>query len=64
MVQEVEFLGPSMTQQRVITIKEKMRAIIEWEAPQDLKGVRPFLVFASYYRRFVPKCTELLFPLT
>ena len=41
-----------------------MKAIVEWEAPQDLKGVRSFLGFASYYRHFVQGYAELAFPLT
>ena len=37
---------------------------MEWEAPQDLKGVRSFLGFANYYRRFVQGYAELASPLT
>ena len=45
-------------------LQQKMRAVVEWEAPQDLKGVRSFLGFANYYRRFVQGYAELASPLT
>ena len=44
--------------------KGEMKAVAEWETPQDLKGVRSFLGFANYYRRFVPGYVELASPLT
>ena len=37
---------------------------MEWEAPQDLKGVRSFLGFANYYRHFVQGYAELASSLT
>ena len=47
--EEVEFLGQWITPQGAAPLKQKMRAIVEWEAPQDLKGVRSLLGFANYY---------------
>ena len=45
-------------------LKQNMRAVVEREAPQDLKGVTSFLGFANYYRRFVQGYPELASPLT
>ena len=53
MVREVEFLGQWITPDGAAPTKEKMKAVIEWETPQDLKGVRSFLGFANYYHHFV-----------
>ena len=39
--------------------KDKMKDVIDWEAPQDLKDFKSFLAFANSYRRFVPKHMEL-----
>ena len=64
MEEEVEFLGQWITPQGAAPLKQKMRAVVEWEAPQDLKGVRSFLGFANYYRRFVQGYAELASPLT
>ena len=44
-------------------LKQKMKAIMEWSAPQDLKGVRSFLGFVNYYRRSVQRYAELASPL-
>ena len=60
MKEEVEFLGQWITPQGAALLKQNMRAIVEWEAPQDLKGVRSFLGFANYYRRFLQR--YLAFP--
>ena len=49
---------------RAAPLKQKMRAVVEWEAPQDLKGVRSFLGFANYYHRFVQGYAELASPQT
>ena len=64
MVKEVEFLGHWITPQGAAPLKRKMKAVVEWEAPQDLKGVRSFLGFANYYPRFVQEYAELASPLT
>ena len=40
---EVEFLGQWITPQGDAPLKQNMKAVVEWEAPQDLKGVRSFL---------------------
>ena len=64
MEEEVDFLGQWITPQEAAPLKQKMRAIVEWEAPQDLKMVRSFLGFANYYRFFVQRDAELASPLT
>ena len=64
MVREVEFLGQWITPQGAALVREKIKVVAEWEAPQDLKGVRSFLGFANYYRHFVPGYAELASPLT
>ena len=64
MEEEVEFLGQWIMPQGAAPLNQRMRAIVEWEAPQDLKGVRSFLGFANYYRHFVQGYAELASPLT
>ena len=36
----------------------------DWEPPNSVKGVRFFLGFANYYRRFVPGYASIAPPLT
>ena len=43
---------------------EKVRAIMEWEAPRSTRGVRSFIGFANYYRRFIHGFSWLVTPLT
>ena len=38
MEEKVEFLGQWITPQGAAPLKQKMKAVVEWEAPQDLKG--------------------------
>lgn len=43
---------------------EKVKAILEWEAPRSVKGVRSFLGFANFYRRFIRDFSKVAAPLT
>ena len=43
---------------------EKVKAIHEWQAPTTVKGVRGFLGFANFYRRFIKHYSDLVRPLT
>jgi len=42
----------------------KVEAIMNWAAPTTTKGVRSFLGFANFYRRFIRNYSELTTPLT
>lgn len=42
----------------------KVEAIMNWAAPTTTKGVRSFLGFANFYRRFIRNYSELTIPLT
>ena len=43
---------------------EKIKAIQEWETPTTVKGVRGFLGFANFYRRFIDHYSDVVRPLT
>ena len=42
----------------------KVQAIVSWQAPTTVKGVRSFLGFANFYRRFIKNFAGLATPLT
>lgn len=41
----------------------KVKAIMEWEAPTTVKGVRGFIGFANFYRRFIKAFSKIVEPL-
>ena len=41
----------------------KVKAILEWEAPKTIKGVRAFIGFANFYRRFIKDFSKITAPL-
>jgi hypothetical protein len=42
----------------------KIEAITNWKAPTSVKGVRRFLEFANFYRRFIQDFANIAAPLT
>ena len=42
---------------------EKVKAILEWEAPRSVKGVRSFLGFANFYRKFILQYSDIVRPI-
>jgi len=43
---------------------QKVKAIKEWEAPTTVKGIRSFLGFANFYRKFIKNFASIAAPLT
>uniref|UniRef100_A0A0W0G8P4 Reverse transcriptase RNase H-like domain-containing protein n=1 Tax=Moniliophthora roreri TaxID=221103 RepID=A0A0W0G8P4_MONRR len=57
------FLGMVITPGHISMDKTKLAGIKDWEAPKTIKGVRSFLGFANFYRKFIGKYAELARPL-
>lgn len=63
-VQRTKYLGFIIELGKGICVDpEKVKAIQEWEAPTNIKGVRSFIGFANFYRAFISNFTELAAPL-
>jgi hypothetical protein len=62
-VPEVEFLGLVIRPDRVQMDETKVKVIIEWPVPRNLKNVRQFLGLASYYWRSVEGFSHVVAPL-
>ena len=51
--ESIEFLGQQVTPAGMSPTEVKIKAVREWDTPQDVKDVRSFLGFANYYWRYV-----------
>ena len=60
---KVQYLGHLVSEHGVEMDPEKIRAIEDWERPQNITEVRSFLGLCSYYRRFIPHFASIARPL-
>ena len=61
---EVKFLGHQIDAQGIRPLEDKVSDITNFPAPETASQLRRFLGMVNFYRRFVPRCAELLLPLT
>ena len=59
----IEFLGMIIGQGKIEMDSVKLSAIKEWKPPASVKGVRSFLGFANFYRKFIPNFSNMVAPL-
>ena len=63
-VKETKYLGYIINvEQGISADPKKIQAILTWEAPTSLKGVRSFLGFANFYRGFIKNFAHITDPL-
>ncbi|ESK87517.1 reverse transcriptase-rnase h-integrase [Moniliophthora roreri MCA 2997] len=62
-VMEVVFLGMVIRPGYIAMDPVKLAGIADWEPPQTVKGVRAFLGFGNFYRKFIGKYAHLTRPL-
>jgi hypothetical protein len=61
---EAEFLEFVLTQQGVKPQVRKVKAIVKIVTPKTVKQVRSFIGMINYYKDHIPRCSDLLTPLT
>ena len=62
-MREVEFLGVVIGPKRVEMQREKVKGVLNWLAPRNIKEVQKFLGLTNYYRRFIKDFTKIAAPL-
>ena len=61
---EVEFLGFVVTENGVKTSDSKIEKIRDFPRPKDITQLRGFLGLAGYYRKFIPRFSDIAKPMT
>lgn len=59
---EVRFLGHQVSAQGIGTDPDKISAVKQWPVPNNVKELRSFLGFCSYYRRFIKGFSQIAGP--
>ena len=60
----IAFLGHVVTEEGIQVDLKKIEAIVNWEPPKNVTGIRSFLGLVGYYRRFVEGFSRMAMPLT
>ena len=58
------FLGYEVSDTGVNMLPDRVKTIIEWKPPTDVKAVQSFLGFCNFYRAFIPQYSEIAVALT
>ena len=61
---QVHYLGFLVNENGLQTDPDKIDPILKYPVPRNIKDLRRFLGFASWYRRFIPNYATLATPLT
>jgi len=62
-VPEVEFVGFQVGKQRIQMSQKKVKDIVNWPAPRNVKEVQRFIGFTNFYCRFIQSFSSLTLPI-
>ena len=61
---QVQYLGHYISGQGLEPVPEKLEALVKMPPARDITEVRKFLGFVGYYRKFIPRYSDVAQPLT
>ncbi|CAD6221826.1 GSCOCG00011651001-RA-CDS, partial [Cotesia congregata] len=61
---EVRYLGYRVNEQGLLVDPDRVKSMLDFPRPRNMKQVRRFLGMASWYRRFIPDFATIAEPLT
>ena len=64
MKKQVQYLGHLISGEGIEPVPEKLQLLREMTEPTTPKGVKQYLGFVGYYRKFIPKYSDIAKPLT
>lgn len=59
----MEFLGVVIGPRGVEMQKEKVKGVLSWLTPRNIKEIQKFLGLANYYRQFIRDFAKMAVPL-
>lgn len=60
---EVEFLGYKISEEGISMDENKVKSILSWPVPKNVKELQSFLGFSNFYRRFILGFSSITRPL-
>ena len=61
---QIDYLGYQISNKAISMDPRKVKVIEEWPTPDSVRAIQVFLGFANFYRRFIPRHSSKIKPMT